>query len=222
MWLSLGPLLQSCEHSIIALNDPVLLDGEGLDFSCRDGHAKPNLQNPSTCGTKQNKHLNLCLSIYLYWSVFNFSTFIPVLWHLSRKAKLIMHNFCLLFKGSQMNVWGKLHVIDGLWPLEGVPQSSLSVMCKNRLEKYHVVLPSPFRLLRCYKLANFHQRCVFSNRHCQSNIETNIHYLLELVILYLEPNNCSHWTTFLHAATWALWWRECANNSKRLRNFNVA
>lgn len=117
-------------------------------------------------------------------------------------TKLIMHNFCLLFKDSQMNVWGKRHVIDGLWPL-GVPQSSLSVMCKNRLEKYHFVLPHPLGYYS-YQLAICHQRCVFSNRHCQSYIKTNIHYLLELVILYLEPNG-SHWATFLHAATWALW-----------------
>lgn len=47
VWLGLGPLLQPGEHAVIALNDPVLLDGEGLDFGGSDGHAETDLQNPA-------------------------------------------------------------------------------------------------------------------------------------------------------------------------------
>lgn len=48
VWLSLGPVLQSGEDAIVALDDPVLLDGERLHLGSGDGHAKTNLQNPTT------------------------------------------------------------------------------------------------------------------------------------------------------------------------------
>ena len=54
MGLNLGPFLQPLEHSIIALNNPVLLNGEWLDFGCSNGHAKPNFQDPSTFTTTTN------------------------------------------------------------------------------------------------------------------------------------------------------------------------
>lgn len=47
MRLSLGPILQSGEDTIIALDDPVLLNGERLDFSSSNGHAETDLQNPT-------------------------------------------------------------------------------------------------------------------------------------------------------------------------------
>lgn len=49
MWLGLGPVLQSGKDAIVALNDPVLLDGERLDFGCSNSHAKTDLQDPTTC-----------------------------------------------------------------------------------------------------------------------------------------------------------------------------
>lgn len=49
MWLRLGPVLQSGEDAIVALDDPVLLDGEGLEFCSSDGHAETDLQNPAAC-----------------------------------------------------------------------------------------------------------------------------------------------------------------------------
>lgn len=42
MGLRLGPVLQSGEDTVIALNDPVLLNGERLNFGGGDGHAKTN------------------------------------------------------------------------------------------------------------------------------------------------------------------------------------
>lgn len=51
MWLRLGPVLQSGEDAVVALDDPVLLDGERLNFSGGDGHAETDLQNPTTCRT---------------------------------------------------------------------------------------------------------------------------------------------------------------------------
>lgn len=48
MWLRLGPVLQSGKDAIIALNDPVLFDGQWLQFGCSDGHAETDLQNPTT------------------------------------------------------------------------------------------------------------------------------------------------------------------------------
>ncbi len=55
MWLRLGPVLQSGEDTVIALDDPVLLNGERLNFSGSNGHAETDLQNPTTYQTKQNK-----------------------------------------------------------------------------------------------------------------------------------------------------------------------
>lgn len=52
MWLTLGPVLQSGEDTVVALDDPVLLDGERLHFSGGDGHAETDLQNPTTYQTK--------------------------------------------------------------------------------------------------------------------------------------------------------------------------
>lgn len=49
MWLRLGPVLQSGKDAVVALDDPVLLDGERLDLGCGDGHAKTDLQNPAAC-----------------------------------------------------------------------------------------------------------------------------------------------------------------------------
>lgn len=48
MWLRLGPVLQSGEDAVVALDDPVLLNGERLNFSGGDGHAETDLQNPTT------------------------------------------------------------------------------------------------------------------------------------------------------------------------------
>ena len=56
MWLSFGPVLQSGEHTVVTLDDPVLLDGERLDFSGGDGHAEPDLQNPTTCDSDQSRN----------------------------------------------------------------------------------------------------------------------------------------------------------------------
>lgn len=56
MGLRLGPVLQSGKDAIVALDDPVLLDGERLDFSGGDGHAKTNLQNPTAYQRDPNKN----------------------------------------------------------------------------------------------------------------------------------------------------------------------
>lgn len=55
MWLRLGPVLQSGEDTVIALDDPVLLDGVRLELSGGDGHAESDLQNPTAYQTEQNK-----------------------------------------------------------------------------------------------------------------------------------------------------------------------
>lgn len=47
MGLRLCPVLQSGEDTVIALNDPVLLNGKRLDFGGSDGHAETDLQNPA-------------------------------------------------------------------------------------------------------------------------------------------------------------------------------
>lgn len=47
MWLLLGPVLEPLEDSVVALNDPVLVDGCLLHFGGRDGHAKAHLQDPA-------------------------------------------------------------------------------------------------------------------------------------------------------------------------------
>ena len=52
MWLMLGPVLQPGKDTIVALDDPVLLDGERLHFSGGDGHAETDLQNTTTYKTK--------------------------------------------------------------------------------------------------------------------------------------------------------------------------
>lgn len=58
MWLSLGPVLQSGEDAIVALDDPVLLDGERLHLGGSDGHAETNLQNPTAYQTNATKQEN--------------------------------------------------------------------------------------------------------------------------------------------------------------------
>lgn len=52
MGLTLGPVLQSGEDAVVALDDPVLLDGERLEFGGSNGHAKTDLQNPTAYHTK--------------------------------------------------------------------------------------------------------------------------------------------------------------------------
>lgn len=47
MRLRLGPVLQTCEDAVVALDDPVLLDGERLQLGGGDGHAETDLQNPA-------------------------------------------------------------------------------------------------------------------------------------------------------------------------------
>lgn len=55
MGLRLGPVLQSGEDAIVALDDPVLLDGERLDLSGSDGHAETDFQNPTAYQRNQAK-----------------------------------------------------------------------------------------------------------------------------------------------------------------------
>lgn len=47
MRLNLGPFFQSGEDAIVALDDPVLLDRERLNFSGSNGHAETDFQNPA-------------------------------------------------------------------------------------------------------------------------------------------------------------------------------
>lgn len=47
MWLLLGPVLEPLEDTVVALNDPVLIDGSFLHLGCCDGHAKAHLQDPA-------------------------------------------------------------------------------------------------------------------------------------------------------------------------------
>lgn len=58
MRLRFGPVLQSGEHTVVTLNDPVFLDGERLNFSGSDGHAETDLQDPTAYRTNQNRHKN--------------------------------------------------------------------------------------------------------------------------------------------------------------------
>lgn len=59
MGLRLGPVLQSGKDTVVALDDPVLLDGERLEFSGGNGHAETDLQNPTACQTKRGENVNL-------------------------------------------------------------------------------------------------------------------------------------------------------------------
>lgn len=54
MWLRLGPILQSGKDAIIALNDPVLFNGQWLQFGGSDGHAETDLQDPTTYKRRKN------------------------------------------------------------------------------------------------------------------------------------------------------------------------
>lgn len=71
MWLRLGPVLQSGEDAIIALDDPVLLNGERLNFSGGDGHAETDLQNPTTYQAKHNKTKHDIYIPYTYLPLYN-------------------------------------------------------------------------------------------------------------------------------------------------------
>lgn len=59
MWLGLSPVLQSCKDAVVALDDPVLFDGERLHFGGGDGHAKTNLQDPTACKRNHNETENI-------------------------------------------------------------------------------------------------------------------------------------------------------------------
>lgn len=54
MGLRPGPVLQPGEDAVVALDDPVLLDGVGLDLGGGDGHAEADLQNATSCRTEHN------------------------------------------------------------------------------------------------------------------------------------------------------------------------
>lgn len=56
MWLLLGPVLEPLEDAVIALDDPVLVDGTLLHLSGCDGHAKPHLQDPAPWADKEPRH----------------------------------------------------------------------------------------------------------------------------------------------------------------------
>lgn len=43
VWLLLSPVLEPLEDAVIALNDPVLIDGGFLHLGCCDGHAETHL-----------------------------------------------------------------------------------------------------------------------------------------------------------------------------------
>lgn len=47
MWLPRGPVLEPLEDALIALDDPVLVDGGLLHLRSCDGHAKAHLQHPA-------------------------------------------------------------------------------------------------------------------------------------------------------------------------------
>lgn len=47
MWLPLGPVLEPLEDAIIALDDPVLVNGSLLHLGGRNGHAKAHFQDPA-------------------------------------------------------------------------------------------------------------------------------------------------------------------------------
>lgn len=66
VWLRLGPVLQSGKDAIVALDNPVLLDGEGLNLGCSNGHAKTDLQNPTTC-SHENTTVQASLILFC-WS----------------------------------------------------------------------------------------------------------------------------------------------------------
>lgn len=47
MWLPLGPVLEPLEDAVVALDDPVLIDGSLLHLGSRYGHAKAHFQDPA-------------------------------------------------------------------------------------------------------------------------------------------------------------------------------
>lgn len=53
VWLPLGPVLEPLEDALVALDDPVLLNGGLLHLGSCDGHAEANLQHPSPWSHKE-------------------------------------------------------------------------------------------------------------------------------------------------------------------------
>lgn len=53
MWLPLGPVLEPLEDAVIALDDPVLIDGGLLHLGGRNRHAEAHLQDPAPWSHKE-------------------------------------------------------------------------------------------------------------------------------------------------------------------------